>query len=105
LSKEYKVIRYYKILLKLNKAKFEDFFILRLKPLVKKIYKKEVEFNIINLKTIYYNSDIFTQAIALKLKNRNNSLLRVLRSALYLVKLPKVNIIKERYRKTIIKGL
>lgn len=105
LGKEYKAINYYKVLLKLNKSKFDDFFISRLKPLVQNIYKKEVEFNIVNLKTLYYNSDIFTQAIALKLKNRDNRLLRVLRSALYLVKLPKVNIIRERYHKTIINQL
>jgi hypothetical protein len=105
LSKEYKTIKYYKTLLKLNKAKFEDFFILRLKPLVQDIYKKKVEFNIVNLKSLYYNSNIFTQAIALKLRNRDNRLIRVLRSALYLVKLPRVNIIRERYHKTVIKQL
>jgi hypothetical protein len=99
--KEYKAIRYYKVLLKLNKAKFEDFFISRLKPLAKNIYKKEVEFNIVNLKTLYHNSDILTKIIALKLKNRKNKLLKVLRSALSLVRLPKVNVIRERYHKTL----
>jgi len=103
-NKEYKVIRYYKLLLNLNKAKFKDFFILRLSSLVSKIYGgKDVQFNIVNLKNLYFNSDIFTQAISIKLKNRDNRLIRVLRSALFLVKLPKVNTIKERYHKTILK--
>lgn len=102
-GKQYKIIKYYKTLLKLNNAKFNSFFIEKLKPLVCNIYnKKEIHFNIVNLKTLYLNSDIFTQVIALKLRNRDNKLIRVLRSALYLVKLPKVNIIKERYHKIII---
>jgi hypothetical protein len=106
ISKEYKIIKYYKILLNINNAKFKDFFLNKLTPLISKIYNnKEIQFNIVNLKTLYLNSDIFTQIIALKLKNRDNRLLRVLRSALYMVKLPKVNIIKERYHKTIIRKL
>lgn len=113
IGREYKAIIYYRTLLKLNNAKFNFFFIQKLLPLVHKIYNnnykiysnKKIEFNIVNLKTLYLNSDIFTQAISLKLKNRDNRLLKVLRSALYMVKLPEVNIIKERYARTIIKGL
>ena len=97
LEKEIIIIAYYKLLLSLNKYKFEDKFLLKLKPLISKIYNKEVEFNIVNLKAIYLNSDIFTQAISLKLKNRENGLLRVLRSFLYMVKLPKINVIRERF--------
>lgn len=105
LEKEILTIAYYKLLLNLNKFKFEDQFILKLKPLICKIYNKEVEFNIVNLKTLYLNSDIFTQIIALKLKNRNNSLLQVLKSSLSLVKLPNVNRIREKYYKLNIKEL
>ena len=97
LEKEIMTIAYYKLLLNLNKSKFEDKFLLKLKPLISRIYNKKVEFNIVNLKAIYLNSDIFTQAVSLKLKNRDNRLLRVLRSFLYMVKLPKVNLIKERF--------
>ena len=74
---------------------------MKLKLFIAKIYNKEVEFNIVNLKTLYLNSDIFTEAISLKLKNRNNRLLRVLKSSLHIVKLPKVNRIKEKYNKLI----
>jgi hypothetical protein len=105
LEKEINTIAYYKLLLDLNKSKFENKFLSKLKPLISKLYNKEVEFNIINLKTLYLNSDIFTEAISLKLKNRDNKLLRVLRSALSLVKLPKVNRIKEQYNKINIKEL
>jgi Mitochondrial ribosomal protein (VAR1) len=97
MEKEIIAIAYYKLLLNINKSKFEDQFLAKLKPLLRNIYNKEIEFNIINLKTLYLNSDIFTQAIAIKLKNRDNRLLRVLNSFLRLVKLPNVNSIRERY--------
>jgi len=105
LEKEINTIAYYKLLLNLNKSKFEGKFLLKLKPLIAKLYNKEVEFNIINLKTLYLNSDIFTEAISLKLKNRDNRLLQVLRSSLSMVKLPKVNRIREQYNKVDIKEL
>jgi len=97
LDKEIITIAYYKLLLSLNKYKFEDKFLLKLKPFISKIYNKDIEFNIVNLKAIYLNSDIFTQAISLKLRNRDNRLLKVLRYFLYMVKLPKVNFLKERF--------
>jgi hypothetical protein len=105
LEKEINTIAYYKLLLNLNKSKFENKFLSKLKPLIAKLYNKEVEFNIVNLKTLYLNSDIFTEAISLKLKNRNNRLLQVLRSSLSMVKLPKVNRIREQYNKINIKEL
>jgi hypothetical protein len=105
LEKEIAIIAYNKLLLALNKYKFEDVFLSRLSPLVSKIYNKEVEFNIVNLKAVYLNSDIFTQAIALKLRNRNNKLLKVLRYFLSMVKLPKINFLKERFVHVNIKKL
>jgi hypothetical protein len=95
LSKEIKEIATCKLLLNLNKSKFEDEFIIKLKGIISKLYNKEVEFNIVNLKTLHFNSDIFTEVISTKLKNRKNNLLNVLKSSLYLVKLPRINKIKE----------
>jgi ribosomal VAR1-like protein len=97
LEKEIAIIAYYKLLLSLNKYKFEDVFLSRLSPLISKIYNKQVEFNIVNIKAIYLNSDIFTQVIAFKLRNRDNRLLKVLRYFLSMVKLSKVNLLKERF--------
>jgi hypothetical protein len=57
-------------LLKFNSVKFEKPFILKLTQIVEELYNKKVEFNIVNLKKVYLNSDIFTQAIVLKLKNK-----------------------------------
>ena len=81
----------YKTSLSLNKAKFEESYLLPLKDLVSKIYNKNVEFNIVQLKKLHLNSDIFTEAITLKLKNRENKLYRVLKSALTRVKIKKIN--------------
>jgi hypothetical protein len=100
LEKEISIITYFKILLSLNKLKFEDILFFKLKPFVKKIYNKEVEFNIVNLKAIYLNSDIFTQAISLKIRNRDNKLLNILRYFLHMVKLSKINLLKERFSYT-----
>lgn len=54
----------------------------KLKSLVKNLYGKDVEFNVVELKKMHLSSDIFTQAVALKLKNRDNKLYSVLRSSL-----------------------
>jgi hypothetical protein len=67
--------------------------------LAKKIYNKKVEFNIVNLKKLHLNSDIFTQAIVLKLKNRNNKLNRVLLRSLVKINLPPIIRVKEKVAK------
>jgi len=83
-------------LLKFNSVKFENPFITKLTRIVEKLYSKKVEFNIVNLKKVHLNSDILTQAIVLKLKNRKNSLIRVLRSSLNKVNLPNVSRLGEK---------
>jgi hypothetical protein len=95
-EKELMTFTYYKLLLDINNSKFEDNFLLKLGELISKIYKKKVEFNIVNLKHLYLNSDIFSQAIALKLKNRKNNVLKVLKSSLNIIELPDINKIVEK---------
>ena len=74
-----------KILL-LNSYKYKDFFLSHLKSLTRKFYNKDVEFNIINLKQLSLNSDIFIQALVTKLNDRKNRFLRVLNKGLSIVK-------------------
>jgi len=62
---------------------------LGLKSIIQKIYHKKVEFNLVNLKYLHLNSNMFSESIALKLRKRKNRLLKVLRRALKLVKLPR----------------
>ena len=79
LEKEIKLLNYYKFLLILNKNKFKDYFLSKLRVLVSKFFNKKVEFNIVNQKSPHLNSDIFTEAIMIKLRDRKNRLLRVLK--------------------------
>jgi len=65
---------YYKQILYINKAKFENSYLQGLISLIRKIYNKNVEFNIINLKYFYFNSSIYTQPLELKLKKKRNVL-------------------------------
>lgn len=104
-EKNIQELSYYKLLLNLNKSKFENIFLSRLTSLMRNLYDKAIEFNIINLKTMSLNSDIFTKAIALKLKNRENKLIKVLRYSLSMVKLPFFFRIKENYKKLILREL
>lgn len=100
LDKEMSLSAHYNLLLNLNKMKFESNFLSKIEPLITNLYNKKVEFNIVNLKTLCFNSDMFTEAITVKLRNRENRLLKVLRSSLHMVKLPKINRIREKYGKS-----
>lgn len=59
-----------------------------LKTFLKKVYNKRIELNIVNLKYLHMNVDTLSQAITVKLRKKTNKLLRVLRLAIKLVKLP-----------------
>jgi hypothetical protein len=76
--KRLKLYMYYKQLLYINKSKFNNTYLQGLINLTKKIYKKNVEFNLVNLKYFYLNSDIMTQSLLLKLRKNRKKLLRYL---------------------------
>jgi hypothetical protein len=88
---------YYKNLLYFNKSKFENTYLLKLKNLISQIYKKKVEFNIVNLEYLHLNSDILSESIVIKLKNRKNKLLDILKKSLEMVKLPYINKLNVKY--------
>jgi len=48
---------------------------------------------------MHLNSDIYTQAVSLKLRNRNNKLYRVLTASLRKIKLPVIRKIAEKQKK------
>ena len=79
----------YKQLLYINKTKFEYSYLQGLINLIRKIYKKNVEFNIINLKYFYLNSDIFAQPLVLKLR-RKRKLSRYLKRLVSKQKIKKI---------------
>lgn len=86
-----KLYIYYKYLLWFNKSKFENTYIYPLNKLIKKFYNKKIEFNLVNLKYLHLNSNIFTEFITIKLKKRKNYLLKVLNVCLSKIKLPIYN--------------
>ena len=82
---------------KINIFKFEEvYFLYKLNNLLTKILNKKIEYNIINLKSLVYNTDIFTKALALKLKKRKFVVMRGINSIINRAKFPKVNTIIER---------
>jgi len=89
----------YKQLVEDNKLKFQNFFMSKLIDLIEQIYNKKVQLNIVNLKKMHLNSDIYTQAVSLKLRNRDNKLYRVLKASLRKIKLPVIRKIDEKQKK------
>ena len=88
LIKEILYLKYNQMLL-LHDYKNKTRFMLGLKSIIQKIYHKKVEFNIVNLKYLHLNSNMFSESIVLKLRKRKNRLLKVLKRALKLVRLPR----------------
>ena len=83
-------------LLKFNNVKFEKPFIRKLIDLVENLYNKKVEFNIVNLNQVHLNSDILTQAVVLKLKNKKNKFYKIFKSSLNKVKISDVSRLSQK---------
>ena len=80
-------------LINFNKNKFNNVNLyLRnfgLISLIEKLYNKKVEIDLVELKSIHLNSDVFSSAVALKLRDRKNKAVRILRKAiLQMVRIP-----------------
>nr|QNR58520.1 hypothetical protein [Diaporthe longicolla] len=97
-NKELILIRKYKFRLNLNKYKFEDKLLYGLSNIIRKLYNKEIEFNIVNLKNIVFNTDLFTQISTLKIKKRNAKVVRIMNIMLNKANLPYLNRIQETGR-------
>lgn len=66
-------LRKYELLYSLNQLKFNKLTLLnKLSLLLNKVLGKKIEYNIINLKSIVFNSDLFTQALTLKFQKRKS---------------------------------
>nr|YP_010556897.1 ribosomal protein S3 [Cordyceps blackwelliae]UYS92279.1 ribosomal protein S3 [Cordyceps blackwelliae] len=66
-------LRKYELLYSLNQLKFNKLTLLnKLSLLLNKVLGKKIEYNIINLKSITFNSDLFTQALTLKFQKRKS---------------------------------
>lgn len=98
-----KLLRKYDLIYSLNQYKFNKQILLPLlSNILNKIIGKKIEYNIINLKSIAYNTDLFTNALSLKLKKKKMNYIKSMFSILNRAYLPKINTIKER---TLIKNV
>jgi hypothetical protein len=98
ISKIFLLIRKYKLRFNLNKSKFEDKLLGRLGQYISKYYNKNIEFNIVNLKSIAYHGDIFTNILASKTRKERSNTLVHMNTLLEQVELPKVNRVVETSR-------
>jgi hypothetical protein len=89
--KKLKYYMFYKQLLYINNFKFNNSYLQGLINLIRKIYKKNIEFNLINLKYFYFNSDILTQPLVLKLRKKRK-LLRYLKTCVRKTKIKKIGL-------------
>lgn len=96
LDKNLKVLRKYKLRLSLNKSKFEEKLLYKLKNFIIKYYNKKVEFNIVNIRSVVFHTDFFTKIVTSKLLNRKANILATMDNILNKVVLPKVNRIVEK---------
>lgn len=92
-----RLLRKYDLMYSLNQYKFNKQILLPiLSNILNKIIGKKIEYNIINLKSIAYNTDLFTNALSLKLKKSRMNYIKSMFSILNRAYLPKINTIKER---------
>ena len=70
---------YYKRINYINKSKRTYVYLQYLKEQLSKLYNKQVEFNLINLKRFYLNSDILSESITTKITNKRKKTLRYLK--------------------------
>jgi hypothetical protein len=82
---------YFEKLISFNNSKFEKKYLLPFTNVVEKVLNKKTEFNFVNLKYLYLDSYIFSEALVTKLKNRKNKLLRVLKKSLLMFKIPRMD--------------
>ena len=75
---KYLLHKYYQQLVFINKSKFNYNYLQFLKKYLEKIYNKNVEFNLVNLRHFYLNSDILSESITLKIRKNRRKLLKYL---------------------------
>ena len=82
---------YYKQLIIMNESKLNYNYLQYLKKYLEKIYNKNVEFNLVNLRRFYLNSDILSESIILKIRKNRRKLLKFLNNLKRKVKIRNKN--------------
>jgi hypothetical protein len=95
LIKKFKFYLYYNQLICFNKLKFSNLYLQGLINLIRKIYKKNVDFNIINLKSFFANSDILIQPLRYKYRKKRK-LMKYFRRFMNKIKVQTFKLIDQR---------
>ena len=88
------VALFFKQMLMFHKNKFEEKYVLLLANQVSRIFTKKVEFNFVNLKHLYLDSYIFSNALVIKMKKlakMKKSFLKGVKRFLNMFKVPRIN--------------
>ena len=88
---KFRLYIYFRKLIFINVNKFNNYYLQNLTNLIKKIYKKNVLFNFINVKYFYFNSDILTQSITLKIRRNRRKVSRFLKLFVIKSKIKEIN--------------
>jgi len=75
---KYLLHKYYQQFIFINKSKLNYNYLQYLKKYIEKIYNKNVEFNLVNLRRFYLNSDILSESITIKIRKNRRKLLKFL---------------------------
>ena len=86
-----KLYLYLKQLLYINESKYNYSYLQILQNHIQEIYNKNVEFNLINIKYHYFNSDILSESITLKITKDRRKLLIHLRNLIKKIKIYKTD--------------
>nr|YP_010944616.1 ribosomal protein S5 [Gymnascella citrina]WMB97493.1 ribosomal protein S5 [Gymnascella citrina] len=88
----YKVLLfiYFRQLIFINESKFKNYYLQGLTNLIKKIYKKNIIFNFVNVKYFYLNSDIFTQSLLLKIRKNRRKFLKYIKTSILISKVKEI---------------
>ena len=73
-----KLYIYYRQLLFINKSKFNYTYLQHVKKYLEKLYNKNVEFNLVNIRRFYLNSNILSESLTLKIRKNRRNLLKKL---------------------------
>jgi hypothetical protein len=88
-----KTFFYYKQLLFINRIKYSYTYLKHLKNILERLYNKNVEFNLVNIKRFYLNSDILSESITIKLTKNRRKMLRYMKNIKKKVKVNKKRIL------------
>lgn len=84
---------YYRQLIYINKSKFNYTYLQYIKNKLEGLFNKNIEFNFINLKYFYLNSNILSESILLKIKKNRRKLMKHLVNLKRKVKIRKKKVI------------